>query len=212
MNQDSNIILVDKPKGISSYDCIRILQKKLSIKKMGHAGTLDPLATGLLIIGVNEGTKQLHSLLGLSKVYEAEVLLGKRTDSGDITGNVVEEAPVPDVSLEKIEEVLKNFTGIQELPVPIYSAIKRQGKPLYQYVRECKEHEIEVPVKPMMVHEAQVLSKHGNVVHIRWNVGSGTYIRSLAEEFGKRLGTVATIQNLRRVSIGVYTVENAIKL
>ncbi|MCC2630646.1 MAG: truB [Candidatus Paceibacter sp.] len=210
MEKQSNILLIDKPKGISSYDCIRILQRKFGKIKMGHAGTLDPLATGLMIIGINEGTKQLHALLGLPKTYEAEILLGIRTETGDVEGKVVEEKVAPELDEKYIKDVLATMIGTLEITVPIYSAIKRQGKRLYEYAREGKE--VEVPVKPMLVIEATLLEQKANVLTVKWNVGSGTYIRSLAEELGKRLGTVATVQNLRRTSIGDYDVADAMKI
>ena len=206
----SNILLVDKPKGISSYQVIRILQKKLGIKKMGHAGTLDPLATGLMLIGINEGTKKLTALLGLSKEYEAEILMGIKTDTADVDGKIIEEKQIPELSDEQIQATLLSMVGTLELAVPIYSAIKRQGKPLYEYARAGQE--VSIPIKPMKVLSAEYIKKENNSIFVNFNVGSGTYIRSLAEEFAKRLETIATIKNLRRISIGEYSVRDAMKV
>lgn len=204
------IILVDKPKGITSFDVIRILRKKTGIWKMGHAGTLDPLATGLMILATGKKTKELTQLLGLPKTYIAEILLGTKTDSADTDGAVIETKPVPELTLEAIEKVLQTMTGDIELSVPIYSAIKRDGKPLYAYAREGIA--VEVPKKIMHISYAKAISYTAPVITIDFGVKSGTYIRSLAEELAVRLGTVGTIQNLRRTTIGEFKVEDAIKI
>ncbi|MFA6338772.1 MAG: tRNA pseudouridine(55) synthase TruB [Candidatus Paceibacterota bacterium] len=203
------LLLIDKPKGITSFDVIRILRKKLKVRKMGHAGTLDPNATGLLLIGVGNGTKKLHELLGMSKEYIAEILLGIKTSTGDICGEVIESKPVTNISLEKIKEILKSLEGEIEIRVPIYSAIKIKGKPLYKYARQ--KEEIEPPKKIMTVLNAQLLNfdPENNLVEISFKVKSGTYIRSITEEFGERLETVATLNNLRRISIGNFSVNSA---
>ena len=197
---ENNLLLIDKPKGITSFDIIRQLRKKLGIKKMGHAGTLDPLATGLMIIGVGDGTKKLKDLIGLDKTYIAEILFGKKTDTGDITGKIVEEKEVPKLTEEKIRKVLKSMIGELELEVSLYSAIKRKGKPLYKYAREGKQ--IEKPKRIMKVYKTNLKNSDfqglNKTVEVEFEVGSGTYVRSLAEELGKRLGIVATLQNLRR--------------
>lgn len=208
--KECNILLVDKPKGISSYDVIRILQKKMGKRKMGHAGTLDPLATGLLIIGIDKGTKMLSSLIGLPKVYDAEILLGKKTTTADSEGEIVVEKPIPELTEEKVLSVIQSMIGTLELSVPIYSAVKRQGKPLYAYAREGKD--IDVPIKLMTVTDAKLLSFDKKTIRVLFNVNSGTYIRSLAEELAQRLGTVGTIQNLRRLSVGTYTVDQAMTI
>ncbi len=208
MEQEINqLLLVDKPKGITSFDVIRILRKELHTQKIGHAGTLDPFATGLLILGVNKGTKLLTTLIGLSKTYEAEILLGIMTDTGDITGAVIEEKAVPSLSAEDVEIAVREFVGTHELAVPMYSAIKMGGKALYEYVREGKE--IEVPVKKMTVRSARVMQVNLPTVHVFFDVTSGSYIRTLGEKLAENLGTVGTLVNLRRLTVGEYTVENA---
>jgi len=204
---EGKLLFIDKPKGITSFDVIRILRKKLDVRKMGHAGTLDPMASGLLIIAIGDATKELTKLIGLPKTYEAEVLLGKKTDSADLEGKVIEERPVPPLSREIVEKVLEEMSGEIELPVPIYSAIKKAGKPLYKYAR--KGEAVEAPVKVMKVMNYELMGLEENVIKVKWEVGSGTYIRSLAEELGKRLGTVAVLQNLRRTKIGDYKIEDA---
>ncbi len=207
MEKDADILLIDKPKGITSFDVIRLLRKKLGIRKMGHSGTLDPLATGLLLIGVGAGTKKLPSLIGLPKTYEAEILLGKKTDTGDITGNVIEEKNIPHFSKEDIIRVLEGMVGEHMLTVPMYSAIKKDGKALYAYAREGLS--VEAPQKPMRVIAISLIDASGATIKVFFEVSSGTYIRTLAELIAERLGTVGTIANLRRLSVGMYNVKDA---
>jgi len=204
------IILIDKPSGITSFDVIRKLRRVIGVRKMGHAGTLDPLATGLLIIGVGTATKELTALVGLPKTYEAEILLGSRTDTSDVDGKVLETSPVPIFSQIDIEKVIGGMKGEIDLPVSLYSAIKKDGKPLYKYAREGES--VEAPIRKMIVRDARFVSYENNIVRTVFDVSSGTYVRSLAEELARRLGTIGTIQNLRRISIGDYDVKDAKKL
>lgn len=205
-----DITLVDKPTGMTSFDVIRVLRKKLGVWKMGHAGTLDPLATGLLVIGVGDATKALTGLVGLPKTYEAEILLGTRTDTSDIDGTVLETMSVPALTTGEVEEKLESMVGELNLPVSLYSAIKKDGKPLYKYARSGES--VEVPMRKMVVRDVRFISYENSVVKAMFDVSSGTYVRSLAEELARRLGTIGTIQNLRRLSVGEYKVENAKKL
>lgn len=206
-NRYKEILLIDKPKGITSFDVIRSLRKKLGVRKMGHAGTLDPLATGLMLIGVGEGTKKLKDLIGLPKVYVAEILLGVEMSTGDLEGEVVQKRKVPSLSREKIKSVLREMEGDIDLKVPLYSAIKKEGKPLYKYAREGIE--VESPIKTMHIIKTELLEAKDTTLKIVFEVKSGTYIRSIAEELGRRLGTVATLKNLRRIKIGDFSVEKA---
>jgi tRNA pseudouridine55 synthase len=202
------IILIDKPKGITSFDVIRRLRITRGIRKMGHAGTLDPMATGLMIIATDSDTKKLSGFLGLPKTYEAEVTLGIRTDTSDMDGKMVEEKTIPpDVTTERVRGVLGSLVGDVDLPVSVYSALKRAGKPLYEYAREGKE--VEAPIRTMHVDSVLFGGFDGLKIKATFAVGSGTYIRSLAEEVGKRLGTVATLSALRRTVVGDFKVEDA---
>lgn len=209
-----NIILVDKPKGITSFDVIRRLRKELGIKKMGHAGTLDPLASGLMIIGVNDGTKKLEEFLKLDKTYIAEILFGRQTDTGDMEGEVIRESEVEYVEEDYVKEVIKNFHGTFEIPVPKYSAIKRAGKPLYEYAREGED--VDVPIKPMKIYKSKFISlkeeKEGFILKVEFDVASGVYIRSLAEYLGNFLDTPATLFSLNRTKIGDFELKNARKI
>ena len=219
METPAEIILVDKPKGITSFDVIRMLRRKFGatpkspLWKMGHAGTLDPNATGLMLVGVAGGTKKLATLIGLSKTYEAEVLFGVKTDTGDTDGKILEENKIPVVE-SALREALASMVGTLALAVPAYAAVKQGGEALY---KKARRGEVVVPpVKDMRVARAELVrveQEGGNTIaHIIFDVGSGTYIRSLAEELARRLGTIATLKNLRRTRIGDFDIKDAIKL
>jgi tRNA pseudouridine55 synthase len=210
----NEILFIDKPKGITSFDVIRILRKKTGIRKMGHAGTLDPAATGLMIIGVEKGTKKLESLLGFDKTYEMDIKLGVKTDSGDMDGKIIEEKKVGKIDLNKLEEILKNLVGERELEVSVYSAIKLKGKPLYKYARAGEK--VEAPKRIMKIISLKFLPEGSNlsknILRVEMRCGKGTYARSVGEEIGRQLGYPATLSDLRRTSIGDYKVEDAKKL
>ncbi len=209
-NLKEGIVLIDKPRGITSFDVIRILRKKTSIKKMGHSGTLDPMASGLLIVAIGRYTKELNKLLKLPKEYIADIQFGNKTDTGDITGNILETKAVPELSKSLIEDVLNKITGVNDICVPFFSAIKKEGRSLYKYARRGES--IELPRKKMTVIKTELLGIKGSIISVRFFVESGTYIRSLGEEIGKMIGTFATLSNLRRLKVGNYSVEEALKL
>jgi tRNA pseudouridine55 synthase len=213
---DPALLLIDKPLGITSFDVIRRLRRILNIKKMGHAGTLDPLATGLMIIGVGPGTKKLAELVKLDKEYVAEVRIGESRTTGDLEGEVIEEKKVSGLTRESVEEALRQMVGTLTLPVSAYSAIKVDGVPMYKRARQAqREGEVvaEVPIREMIVSESELLDFEmvGDraVATVRFAVGSGTYIRSLAEELGRRLGYPATLQALRRTRVGEFMIAEA---
>lgn len=215
------LLLIDKPKGVTSFDVIRRLRRILNIKKMGHAGTLDPLASGLMLIGVGAGTKELTALVKFDKEYVAEILIGQKRSTGDMEGEVLKEREVEDIfSAEKISSTLADMQGDLTLPVSAYSAIKKAGVPMYKRARAAAkkgETVTDVPMRIMQVHEAQLMdssklnldNKNFQLVTVRFAVGSGTYIRSLAEELGNRLGYPATLYNLRRTKVGEYSIKGA---
>ena len=160
MELPENILLIDKPTGITSFDVIRRLRQKTGIRKYGHAGTLDPAASGLMIIGANEGTKKLNEYLKLPKEYVAEILLGERRSTGDMDGEVIEAADVRPIKTEVLSEVLAGMVGTLRLPVSAYSAIKKGGVPMYKRAREAAskgEVITDVPIRDMEVHEAELL-------------------------------------------------------
>lgn len=220
MEEVPEILLIDKPSGMTSFDVIRRLRKQTGIRKFGHAGTLDPLATGLMIIGAEKGTKRLHEFLKLDKEYIAEIRIGESRTTDDLEGEIVEEKEPPSFSQELLEKTVLSLVGSPELPVSAYSALKRDGKPLYKLAREAVhkgEVFTDVPMRVMKVYQAQledhweevIDGKKRSIIKVRFFVGSGTYIRSLAKELGRRLGYPATLQMLRRTKIGMFTVEDA---
>lgn len=216
METPEDILLIDKPRGITSFDVIRRLRRELGIKKMGHGGTLDPLATGLMIIGIEKGTKKLNEYLKLPKEYVAEIRIGERRSTGDLEGAVLESKEVETMDEVIIQNVIEGMIGTQSLPVSAYSAIKKDGVPMYKRARKAeKSGEVieDVPLRDMEVTEAELLTieyvDSFCVLTVRFYVGSGTYIRSLAEEVGKRLGYPATLQNLRRTKIGEFDISDA---
>lgn len=207
-----DLLFVDKPKGITSFDVIRALRKKLGVRKMGHAGTLDPLATGLMIIGIGSGTKKLGEYLKLSKTYEAEILLGVGTDTGDVSGRITGRKDTARIEEGAIRDAVKRVEGIHSFRVPMYSAVKVKGKPLYAYARKGEKDM--APEREMRVNRAEVTSiarEDGNTaVFVTFDVESGTYIRTLAEAIGKELGVPAALRNLRRTRIGAFTLKDSI--
>jgi tRNA pseudouridine55 synthase len=219
MTDVPELLLIDKPHGITSFDVIRRLRRILNIKKMGHAGTLDPLATGLMIIGVGPGTKKLTELVKLDKEYIAEIRIGERRSTGDMEGEIVESMKVEGLKPEAVERVLIEMIGTVTLPVSAYSAIKVDGVAMYKRARKAEKTGgvvTEVPMRDMKVYEAELLdfeiSGDRAVATVRFAVGSGTYIRSLAEELGRRLQYPATLQNLRRTKVGEFDIKDAQRL
>ncbi|MFT5359732.1 MAG: tRNA pseudouridine55 synthase [Candidatus Paceibacteria bacterium] len=216
MNPESELLLIDKPFGVTSYDVIRFLKREYREAgypkiKIGHAGTLDPRATGLLLVGLGKMTKSLTGLIGESKTYDSMILLGKQTTTDDLEGEIVAEADASTLSDDDIRVKVKTLAGEQEIAVPVYSAIKRDGKALYKYAR--KGQAIDVPIKTMNIISAEIkdIERKGSEIYlsVTFDVGSGTYIRSLARELGDRLGVPATLSALRRTSIGDYKVDDA---
>ncbi len=214
------LLLIDKPFAMTSFQVIAAVRRQTGVKKVGHAGTLDPRATGLLLVAVGrESTKQLTQLIGLDKEYETEVLLGERRSTGDLEGEVVEEKSYQgDVSRELVEAALKSLVGSILLPVSAYSAIKKGGVPFYKKARQAALRgemipEAELPKRAMVVYEALLfgIEKVADrlIIKVRFKVGSGTYIRSLGEELGRRLGYPATLKSLRRTRVGEYQVVDA---
>ena len=201
-----DMILADKRAGITSFDVIRDLRREKWAKKVGHAGTLDPFATGLMILGRNKATKRLSEFLGMDKVYDVTIQLGKESDTGDTEGEIIKEQPVKEISKGIIEAVTHGFKGEIDLAVPKYSAIKVDGRRLYDYARNGEE--VELPVKTMKVYWIKVfrVNDEKKTIECRIKVGSGTYIRSLSEEIGRRLETIAYTTKLRRVQIGDYKI------
>ena len=203
------IILVNKPKGISSFDVIRKLKKILKTKKIGHTGTLDPLATGLMLICVGKATKLASDLEAKNKVYLADFEIGYATDTYDIEGKRIAENLI-DVSKDNLELSLKKFIGdIKQVP-PMYSAIKIDGNKLYHLAR--KGIEIERPERDVTIEYINLLDFKDNKAKIETKVSKGCYIRSLIYDIGLDLGTYATMTELQRIDVGEHSLTNSYTL
>jgi len=215
-HRPQDILLINKPRGISSFAVIRELRKKLGVQKIGHAGTLDPLAEGLLVVGVGNGTKKLTSIVGLDKTYEVEIEFGETRDTGDKGGNIIEERAVCLRDVSELENVLKEITGDIELPVPAYSAVKKAGVPLYRRAR-CGEHIVR-PMRTMRMYALTLTDMRPSedstrvFASVEMNVGSGVYVRSIVEEIGKRLHIPATVSRLVRTKVGQFTLSESKRL
>lgn len=210
------LLIIDKPKHITSFGIIRELRKKLGIKKIGHAGTLDPLASGVMILGVGKGTKLLTNLVKLDKTYEAEVLLGQKTTTGDLEGEIIEQLSITNnqFTIEEIQKALESFIGEIELQVPKYSAIKVKGQKLYEKVRKGQEFEAPMRIMKMYSIKLHDIRYEDDKAYLKLtiDVGSGTYIRSIAEAIGEKLGVPSTLSDLRRTRVGEFDISQARKL
>lgn len=206
--KESGILLINKKKGITSSDIVVKLRQILKTKKIGHTGTLDPLAEGLLVITINKATK-ISSLLTKSyKEYMATMKLGIKTDTFDIEGKVLEEKEVPkDLDIEK---VIKSFQKTYPQQVPIFSAVKVNGKKLYEYARQ--NIDITPPVKQVDIKEIEIISIDNDIIKFRCLVSSGTYIRSLINDIGNELGTFATMTALTRTKVNKFSLDDAYTL
>jgi tRNA pseudouridine55 synthase len=202
------VLNANKPSGISSYDVIRHIKSVLhSPIAIGHAGTLDPLASGVLLVLLGEATKVSRLLLTLPKEYLAGVLFGRQTDTDDVTGKTVSERPASGLTAELVRTGLERFTGEIEQTPPAFSALKQDGQPLYRLARRGQE----VRPKPrrVTVYEVELLDWQPPTATIRCLVSSGTYVRALARDLGTSLGTVATLASLVRTKVGQFTIENS---
>lgn len=203
------VLLLDKPQGLSSNHALQAARRLLNAAKAGHTGTLDPMATGLLPLTFGEATKFSQMLLDADKTYEAVVQLGVETDSGDAEGRVVATHPVA-VTEAAVVEVLSRFRGDIEQVPPMYSALKRDGKALYEYAREGVELEREA--RRVTIHALELLAFDGDRFGIRVACSKGTYIRTLAMDIGAALGCGAHLETLRRTGSGGLTLDGALTL
>jgi len=201
--------LIDKETGCTSRDVVNEIIKKVETSKVGHTGTLDPLATGVLVVCVGKATKLVDLLTCEHKEYEAEITLGIDTDTYDITGNIIKEE-TPDVSKEEIIEVLNSFIGEYEQEVPIYSAVKINGKKLYEYARNNES--VILPKRLVKIDNLELISdiKYINdrvIFKIKTSVSKGTYIRSLVHDIALKLNTIGVMSSLKRTKLGNFSIE-----
>ncbi|WAM48928.1 tRNA pseudouridine(55) synthase TruB [Vreelandella venusta] len=199
----NGVLLLDKPKGISSNHALQRVRRLFEAQKAGHTGTLDPMATGLLPICLGEATKFSAHLLEADKMYRTRVELGVITDTGDAEGTVIERREIPRLAAEDVESALARFHGeIDQVP-PMYSALKHQGKKLYELAREGKH--VERAARRVSVYDARLLAFEGTAFEMEVSCSKGTYIRTLAEDIGHALGCGAHISQLRRLKTGPFT-------
>ena len=205
----NGFILVNKKKNMTSRDVVNSLIKILNTKKIGHTGTLDPFAEGLLLVAVNKGLKVVKLLNYKDKEYIAKVRLGIKTDTLDITGNILEERK-ENINQEEIEEVLQSFIGDYSYEVPIYSAIKVNGKKLYEYAREGKK--VEIPIKDSYIYDIKLINIEENSFTFSVKVSNGTYIRALVRDISKKINKIMTLEELTRTKIDSLLLKDAYTL
>lgn len=210
---EKQILLIDKPAGLTSFGVVARVRRKLTQEigrkiKVGHAGTLDPFATGLLILLIGKATKKAEEFLKLDKVYEATIRLGALSTTGDPEGEIQESKKLTNPPLRtKVEIVLKSFVGKIEQTPPSFSAIKISGQRAYKLARRGEK--IQMPTRKVQIYEIKILEYSYPILKISCHVSSGTYIRTLAEDIGKKLGVGAYATQLRRLKIGDWTVKEA---
>lgn len=210
----NGMLVVNKPSNCTSRDVVNIICKKFNTKKVGHTGTLDPMATGVLIVLIGKYTNLVEVITSYDKVYEAEITLGTSTDTLDITGNILKEENTK-VNLNEIKSVLNSMIGTYEQEVPKYSAVKIDGKKLYDYVRNNKD--IELPKRLVEIKSLELISdiKYRNnktIFKIRTCVSKGTYIRSLINDISKKLNTIGVMSELKRIKQGNIDIRESFSI
>ncbi len=203
------VLFIDKPKNLTSRDVVNQISKIYHTKKVGHTGTLDPMATGILIVCLGKYTKLVESLTSTTKEYLAKMVLGIETDTGDITGKI-EKKVKKEISIEKIKETFLNFPQIYEQEVPLYSAVKINGKKLYEYAREGIK--VKLPKRKVEIFFLELKNYENNEITFQTTVSKGTYIRSLVRDLAFQMGTVGTMSSLRRIKQGSIDIKDCLPL
>lgn len=211
MNNYNGILIVNKPSGITSRDVVNIVGKTLNTKKVGHTGTLDPMATGVLVLCLGNALKVCELITANDKEYIAKVILGIETETLDTTSPIINTKKT-NITKEEIEKVLNSFKGSYLQEVPKYSAVKINGKKLYEYAREGKE--IELPKKMVTIYDIQLISdityyNDTTTFYIKTTVSKGTYIRSLIRDIGYKLNTYGCMDSLERTRQGIFNIDNS---
>lgn len=204
------ILIIDKPKDFTSHDVVAKVRKIVGTRKVGHTGTLDPMATGVLVVCVGAATKLVEYFTAKDKVYEAKVKLGIKTDTADITGKIIEKKSVPVLEEQLINEVLQKMIGKQKQVPPMYSSIKVNGMKLYEYAR--KGIKIEVQPRDIEILGFENVKLQEDEITYTVHCSKGTYVRTLCEEIAERLGTCGTMKELRRIKTGEFSILQAIPL
>ncbi|MCA9409435.1 MAG: tRNA pseudouridine(55) synthase TruB [Candidatus Omnitrophica bacterium] len=204
------IIVVNKPDGLTSHDVVAKVRRKFNMKRVGHAGTLDPLATGVLVVLLGKSTKLFDEFVGFDKAYRATLILGRKTTSADIQGETISEKSVDHISSEEIKKVFKQFVGEIEQVPPMVSAVKMKGKKLYQLAR--KGVVINRPARNITIRKLEVRSIEMPQVEFYVECSKGTYVRQLAEDIGEALGCGACICQIERTKVGEFEINEAVKI
>lgn len=205
------VLIINKPKGFTSHDVVNILRKALNTKKIGHTGTLDPNATGVLPILIGKATKISKYLIEHNKTYIATISLGEKTDTGDGQGNIIEkDLNFQNISCRQIGDVLKTFIGKQKQIPPIYSAIKINGKKAYEYAR--KGQTVELEPRDIEIYSIDLIKIENNEITFEVSCSKGTYIRTLCEDIAKKLGTIGYMKELTRTSVNEFKLGNAVTI
>lgn len=204
------ILLIDKPEGLTSHDVVDRLRKKLQMRQIGHAGTLDPMATGLLVMLVGRATKLSQQLMSADKVYEGKISLGATTDTYDATGKIMRTAPIDEIKLQDISASMAGFVGDQYQIPPMFSAKKVAGVPLYKMARKGQE----IDREPRFIHISRfdILQYEAPLITFKMACSKGTYVRTVAHDLGEKLGCGAHLASLRRTTSGEHSVNDAITL
>jgi tRNA pseudouridine55 synthase len=204
----NGILIVDKPAGCTSHDVVQRIRKALRQRSVGHAGTLDPLATGVLVVAVGEGTKLVSHLQSDDKRYEVTIALGAETDSLDADGEVTETADVPPLDAATVEQALQPFIGRHPQEAPKLSAIKVDGTPLHRRMRRGED--VEAPVREVELYDAAVAEVSQDAIRLSVHCGKGFYVRSLARDLARALGTLGHVTVLRRTASGAFSIDDGL--
>jgi tRNA pseudouridine55 synthase len=203
----SGIFNIDKPAGCTSFQVVSLVRRLSGVRRVGHAGTLDPSATGVLVVCLGQATRLIEYMMEATKVYRAEVRLGITTDTLDATGRTLSEADPSNISRQQVEEALAAFVGeIDQVP-PMFSALKHGGEPLYRYARA--QRQVERRARRVTIHRLQLLAFQPPLATVEVECGKGTYIRALAHDLGQQLGCGAHLAALARLRVGPFTLDDA---
>ncbi len=204
------VLIINKPKGYTSHDIVNIVKKELNITKVGHAGTLDPNATGVLPVLIGNATKISKYLIEHDKVYIAELKLGEKSSTGDLEGEIIEKKSVPKLNEDQIKDTLKLFLGKQQQIPPMYSSIKINGKKAYEYAR--KGLKVEMEPREIEIMNISLIKFQDNIITFKVKCSKGTYIRVLCEDIAKSLGTVGLMKELCRIKVNEFDIKNSVTL
>lgn len=206
----NGVLIINKPKGYTSHDIVNVLRRELNTKKVGHTGTLDPNATGVLPILVGQATKISKYLIEHDKVYVAELKLGEKSSTGDCEGEIIEKREIPILTTQQVENVLKSFLGKQTQTPPIYSSIKINGKKAYEYAR--KGETVEIEPRDIEIMNISLINFEKDTITFEVKCSKGTYIRVLCEDIAEKLGTVGLMSNLTRTKVNEFDIIDSYTL